>query len=251
MVYFGPLLILEHAYFFGIAAFLFITGPGPGAGERLVRGLGRPLPAALPYAVPILLGSFGGATLLTGFTEKLWNRDLALAFLREHPFNLTTATPFPVSDAQFVIGAGLMEAALGAVLLAGLWPRPAILAAWVPFNLAVPFLGWSDVVGHLPIYGIMLVVLLCGVGRGFGAVLRRDPGVPATDAMPPAEPSRPRARFAAASPVVASLLATAACRRGDGRSSPAAGCISKCGAATPPLPRPGRPRNPFVCERRR
>lgn len=201
IAYFGPLLVLEHAYFFGIAAFLFITGPGPGAGARLVRGLGRPLPALLPAAVPILLGTFGFATLLTGFTEKLWNRDLALAFLRDHPFNLTAATPFAVSNAHFIIGAGLAEAVLGAVLLAGLWPRPAILAAWVPFNLAVPFLGWGDVVGHLPIYGIMLVVLLCGSGRGFAAALRREAGVPAWDLVLPVVSVRPRAGLAAASSV--------------------------------------------------
>lgn len=212
MVYFGPLLMLEHAYFFGIAAFLLIAGPGPGVGARLVRGAGRPWPALLPYAAPILLGSFGFATMLTGFTEKLWNRDLALAFLRLHPFNLTAATPFAVSDAHFVIGAGLAEAALGAVLLTRLWPRLAILAAWVPFNLAVPFLGWGDVVGHLPIYGIILVVLLCGAGHGFTAALLRH-ARPASAARPSAMPSQPRARRTTSSPDVAQLSRSA--RRGE------------------------------------
>lgn len=174
MVAFGPLLVLEHTYLFGIAAFLFITGRGPSAVERFVRGSGRPNVRLLPYAVPILRASFGFATLVTGFTEKLWNRDLALAFLRDHPFNLTAATPFPLTDEQFIIAAGLAEITLGAVLLVGLWPRVAVLAAWVPFNLAVPFLGAQDVLGHLPIYGILLTILLCGSGRAFAAAVRRE-----------------------------------------------------------------------------
>jgi uncharacterized membrane protein YphA (DoxX/SURF4 family) len=130
----------------------------------------------LPYAIPALRASFGLATMITGFTEKLWGRSLALDFLASNPFNVTAATPFPVSDAQFVVGAGLAEVALGALLLVGLFPRPAALAAWVPFNLAVPFLGAADVLGHLPIYGILLALLLCGDGRAFAATLRRETG---------------------------------------------------------------------------
>ena len=174
MVYFGPLLVLEHAYFFGIAAFLFIAGRGPGTVQRVLRGPGRPDTRLLPYAVPLLRGAFGFATMLTGFTEKLWNRDLALAFLGDHPFNLTATTPFALSDTQFIIVAGLAEVTLGALLMTGLWTRAAILAAWVPFNLAVPFLGSADVLGHLPIYGLILTILLCGSGRGFASALRRE-----------------------------------------------------------------------------
>jgi hypothetical protein len=174
MVYFGPLLVLEHVYFFGIALCLFIAGRGPGATERVLRGPGKPLTALLPYAIPALRVSFGLATIITGFTEKLWDRGLGLDFLAVHPFNLTAATPFPLTDAQFVIGAGLAEASLGALLVTGLFPRLAVLAAWVPFNLAVPFLGAADVLGHLPIYGILLTILLCGNGGGFAATLRRE-----------------------------------------------------------------------------
>jgi hypothetical protein len=174
MRYFGPLLVIEHGYFFGIAACLFIAGRGPGATERVLRGPGKPSVALLPYAIPALRVSFGLATVVTGFTEKLWDRGLALDFLATHPFNVTAATPFPVTDARFAIGAGLAEVSLGALLLVGLFPRLAILAAWVPFNLAVPFLGTADVLGHLPIYGILLTILLCGSGASFAATLRRE-----------------------------------------------------------------------------
>ncbi len=174
MFSFGPLLVFEHVYFFGIAACLFIAGRGPGATERVLRGPGKPLVRLLPYAIPALRVSFGLATVITGFTEKLWDPGLGLDFLATHPFNVTAATPFPLTDAQFVIGAGLAEVSLGALLVAGLFPRLAVLAAWVPFNLAVPFLGAPDVLGHLPIYGILLTILLCGNGAGFAATLRRE-----------------------------------------------------------------------------
>jgi len=176
MMYFGPLLVLEHVYFFGIAICLCIAGRGPGATERVLRGPGKPLVRLLPYAIPALRVSFGLATIITGFTEKLWDPGLGLDFLATHPFNVTAATPFPLTAAQFVIGAGLAEASLGALLITGLFPRLAVLAAWVPFNLAVPFLGAPDVLGHLPIYGILLAILLCGNGAGFAATLRRETG---------------------------------------------------------------------------
>jgi hypothetical protein len=194
MGYFGPLLVLEHGYFFGIAACLFIAGRGPGAAERVLRGPGRPIVRLLPLAIPALRTTFGLATILTGFTEKLWDRGLALDFLAAHPFNVTAATPFPVSDARFAIGAGLAEASLGALLVVGLFPRPAILAAWVPFNLAVPFLGGADVLGHLPIYGILLTILLCGNGAGFAATLRRATGPRPLAPAPRALPRVARAR---------------------------------------------------------
>lgn len=187
MVFFGPLLVLEHSYFFGIAAFLAITGRGPFSVDALLGRAGPPHPTLLPYAVPALRFLFGFATVLSGFTEKLWNQDLALAFLQEHPFNLTAALPFALRDVDFIVLAGVMEVTLGALLMTGLWPRAVILLAWVPFNLAVPFLGWEDVVGHLPIYGIILVVLLCGSGQGFAAALCARERTEA----PAALPSRP------------------------------------------------------------
>ena len=193
MMYFGPLLVLEHVYFFGIAICLCIAGRGPGATERVLRGPGKPLVRLLPYAIPALRVSFGLATIITGFTEKLWDRVLGLDFLATHPFNLTAATPFPLTDAQFVIGAGLAEASLGALLMVGLFPRLAVLAAWVPFNLAVPFLGTADVLGHLPIYGILLTILLCGNGAGFAATLRREMEPRALAPVPPALPKVARA----------------------------------------------------------
>ncbi len=48
MCYFGPLLVVEHVYFFGIAICLCIAGRGPGATERVLRGPGKPLVRLCP-----------------------------------------------------------------------------------------------------------------------------------------------------------------------------------------------------------
>jgi hypothetical protein len=37
-----------------------------------------------------------------------------------------------------------------------------ILLLWVPFNLTLPFLGWRELIGHLPIYGVMALLLIWG-----------------------------------------------------------------------------------------
>ncbi|HEY8598019.1 MAG TPA: hypothetical protein VIL85_06280, partial [Thermomicrobiales bacterium] len=172
MLYFHPLLVLEHCGLLGIAAFLYITGRGPFAVDALVGRLGHPRLHLLPYAVPTLRVLAGFSVVVLGFTEKLWNFDLAQRFLAEHPFNFTAATPFPLTDEQFILAAGLVEVTVGALLISGFVTRLVILVALVPFNLTVPFFGWGELVGHLPIYGIMVVLLLWGAGQDMAPYIR-------------------------------------------------------------------------------
>ena len=54
----------------------------------------------------------------------------------------------------------------------GLWTRPVILLTWLPFNLTLPFLGWVELVGHLPTYGTMVVLLLWGAGQDLTPYIR-------------------------------------------------------------------------------
>jgi hypothetical protein len=66
------------------------------------------------------------------------------------------------NDDTFVLAAGLAEAALGAMLISGFAPRLVILAMWLPFNLGIPVLPSQELLGHLPILGIMYVLLVQG-----------------------------------------------------------------------------------------
>lgn len=192
MFFFHPLLVLEHASLLGIAVFLYITGRGPFSVDAQIGWLGRPDLRLLPYAVPALRVLTGFAVVVLGFTEKLWNFELARQFLQTHDFNFTTATPFPLTDNQFILAAGLVEVTVGALLISGLWTRVVILVAWAPFNLSVPFFGWAELVGHLPIYGVMAVLLIWGSGQDLAPYIRSVEEAAARVAETPAE-AEPRA----------------------------------------------------------
>jgi len=75
-----------------------------------------------------------------------------------------------VSDAAFSDLAGAVELALGLVLISGIGTRLAVLVAVIPFNLTLLVFGWEELVGHLPIYGIFLVLLIEGSGRARSAL---------------------------------------------------------------------------------
>lgn len=166
LLMFGLFHTLEHLELLGIAVFLFIFGRGPYSLDAIFAAPLRPRRAHIVAAVPMLRVLAGTAIAWLGFTEKLWNVRLGEAFLATHPFNFMPALGFSsFSNADFVIAAGLVEVAIGAVIASGLATRPVILLTWLPFNLTLPFLGWAELVGHLPIYGIMGVLLLWGSGR--------------------------------------------------------------------------------------
>ncbi|HEY8851079.1 MAG TPA: hypothetical protein VIM36_02790 [Gemmatimonadaceae bacterium] len=48
------------------------------------------------------------------------------------------------------------------MLIAGTYVRLVILVTLIPFNLTLPFLGWRELVGHLPTYGMLALLLLWG-----------------------------------------------------------------------------------------
>ncbi|MGH2376410.1 MAG: hypothetical protein ACRDIC_23480, partial [bacterium] len=135
LLLFGLFDTLEHLELLGIASFLFIFGRGPYSLDAIFAAPLRPRRAHIIAAVPILRVLTGAAIVWLGCTEKLWNVPLGEAFLARHPFNFMPALGFPsFSNADFVVAAGLVEVAIGAVVASGLATRPVILLAWLPFN---------------------------------------------------------------------------------------------------------------------
>ncbi len=165
-VLFGPVRLLEHVLLLGIAFFLFVTGRGPVAFDMALERLHRPIERLMPYAVPVLRISTGLSIAVLAFTEKLWNIPMGLAFLEAHPFNFFPRLGFEsIGDREFLFIAGVVELTLGLLLMSGVFVRAFILIAWLPFNLTLPLLGWQELVGHLPIYGIMGLLLIWGEER--------------------------------------------------------------------------------------
>ena len=165
---FGPIEPLEQSIFLGIAIFLFAAGRGPLAFDRVMKRLHRPFPTLVPRAVTTLRILTGVSIAVLAFTEKLGNVPMGLAFLAEHTFNFFPALGFSgISDRDFILLAGTVELTFGLLLISGAFVRLMILILWLPFNLTLPFLGWTELVGHLPIYGVMALLLIWG-GKGEG-----------------------------------------------------------------------------------
>jgi len=163
---FGPLRLIEHTEILGVAFFLFVTGRGPLSFDMALDRLNKPIAALVPYAVPVLRIALGVGLTIVALTEKVWNLPMALAFLEEHNFNF-----FPyigltqIDNTKFVLIAGTVELVVGLMLIAGTYVRLVILISLIPFNLSLPFMGWRELVGHLPTYGILALLLLWGDER--------------------------------------------------------------------------------------
>lgn len=166
LVMVDPLELIEQTTFLGVAFFLFVTGRGPLAFDMLMERLHRPIKGLMPYAVPVLRIATGIGIVVAAFDEKLLNIPMGLAFLADYRFNFFPALGIEsVSDRLFVILAGTLELTFGLLLISGAFMRLTILILWFPFNLTLPFLGWRELVGHLPIYGIMALLLVWGETR--------------------------------------------------------------------------------------
>lgn len=160
---FGPLRLLEHTEIIGVAFFLYAVGRGALAFDTAIESLHRPVKRLMPYAMPALRISLGFGMALVAFTEKLWNLPMGLAFLASHHFNFFPAIGMPgVDNTLFLLMAGTVELTVGLMLMSGAYVRLVILITLVPFNLTLPFLGWRELVGHLPTYGILALLLIWG-----------------------------------------------------------------------------------------
>jgi hypothetical protein len=163
---FGPLRLIEHAEILGVAFFLFAMGRGPLAFDMALDKLNRPVAALREWAVPVLRISLGIGITVVAFTEKLWNIPMGLAFLADHHFNFFPYIGMPgIDDTRFLLIAGTVELLLGLILISGAYVRLVIIVTLIPFNLTLPFLGWRELVGHLPTYGILALLLLWGDAR--------------------------------------------------------------------------------------
>lgn len=158
-IFLPPEFVFEHINFVGIAVFMLIVGRGPFSVDGLIGLSTRPRPNLVRYALPALRWGTGLSIIWLAFTEKLLNPEVAAAFLNQR-INFNVAGQFGINDTLFVILAGVVEFTMGVLLISGALPRLVILALWLPFNLTLPFLGWVELVGHLPIYATILVLLV-------------------------------------------------------------------------------------------
>ena len=152
--------ILENVHILGIALFFFIVGRGPFSLDRL-RRVKPPVrnDEAPAWALTLLRVCLGFAIAFSALTEKLLDPGLAQALLDQRPF-LNIVRPFGIADPQFAYLAGLTELVIGIVVLSGRLTRPVMAIGAVIFTMTLPVFGWTEILGHLPFYGIMFVLFI-------------------------------------------------------------------------------------------
>jgi uncharacterized membrane protein YphA (DoxX/SURF4 family) len=172
MLEFGISPVLQRLDLLGLALFIVFSGPGRWSADA-ERGAtiepsaievarASPLDAQSP-AVWSLRVAAGLALIVVAFVEKLANPEIALAFLQAHPdFNIAQLLGLPMNELAFVRVAGATEVLFGMLLISGALPQLCVLAVGIPFNATLWFLGTDELIGHLPIYGAMLVLLVYG-----------------------------------------------------------------------------------------
>lgn len=154
----GPVEVLEACDLLGLALFLVILPPGPNAWGRV--NAAPKLEVAALYCLRVLLGA---ALIVLAFSEKLANPELAGQFLDDYPvFNIFEAVGIDLAPETFIRIAGVVELLFGLLLISGAAPQVTVILAGIPFNATLFFLGRDELIGHLPIYGAMLALLVYG-----------------------------------------------------------------------------------------
>jgi hypothetical protein len=162
---FPPWKLVDQALYVGISLALVVLGrtiPPPDVARRLL-----PLARFERQAVTGLRLLAGASFAFLGFSEKILAPEAGAAFLRNYPeFNfMSYFFGFEWwTDERFIVAAGVVEASAGLLLMSGVLTRVVILILLVPFNVTVAFLPPIELLGHLPIFGIMYVLLLYGSG---------------------------------------------------------------------------------------
>jgi len=157
--------MLENVLCLGFAAFFLLAGRGPLSIDRLLFPRLEPRAELSRYAVPAVRVGVGLSLAFVAFTEKFANIPLGLSFLVEYPLNFTGALGVPLTDEAFVLCAGAVELLVGLWIALGIFVREVVVVAWFPTNLTLTLFAWEELIGHLPIYGVMAVLLVWGAGQ--------------------------------------------------------------------------------------
>ena len=117
------------------------------------------------YGYPLLRVGVGLNLMVLGFTEKILDPGLTKDFL--HHYNWNVMQQFGMSDYWFAFYAGVTEATFGLFFLFGLVTRTTTLTLAVFLVTTLYLLGPVELIGHLPHFSIVLVMIVLGCGTRF------------------------------------------------------------------------------------
>jgi len=181
----GPVGLLSAMDLLGVAVFLAFVPPTDApfgrvefAAATLRRGL-----------LALRLGA-GGALITLAFAEKFANPALARETLRLYPqLDVLALVGIHLPADTFIAVAGATELLFGLLVISGALPQVAVLVAGIPFNATLLLFGGTELLGHLPVYGVFLALLVYGSQAQTAPLVRWLPA--------PVGPTRPRRRVPA------------------------------------------------------
>jgi uncharacterized membrane protein YphA (DoxX/SURF4 family) len=161
---FGIIAALEYLIMVGIALFLLINNlPTAELRDRFK-----------PYSVAVLRILTGISLITLGLAEKLFGAVMAESFLAANLWNFMPALGLDFfTDRLFALSAGMMEVIFGVILVLGTTTRLNVLALSIVLlasNVLFIIEGNKEAalvefVGHMPVIGVALVLLLLGAGQ--------------------------------------------------------------------------------------
>jgi hypothetical protein len=165
----GPSSLLLCAVLVGVALFLAVVPP-----QRGRAGAVDLCPSCLWPAVLALRVGAAVSLISLAVVEKLANPAMGLAMLDQQPV-LNLLAPVGVSPESFVVLAGCVELLFGLLVLSGAAPQVVGLVAAVPFTASLALFGSTELVGHLPVYGVLLAFVVLGSSPATAGTVRRLP----------------------------------------------------------------------------
>jgi hypothetical protein len=152
------ILLVDYVFeFVGLAITLILIGP------RVCR-LDRRWQLPGEYAGACLRIAVGASLMVLAIHNKLADPGLGVAFLAAYPLNFMAG--FGFSDLHFVLAAGVFELAFGSLIAFGIATRfvTAVLSCFFVATLVA--LSPVELIGHLPLIGAAIVIILRGGSVG-------------------------------------------------------------------------------------
>lgn len=150
----GPRSLLMCLALLGIA--LFLLAVPPGRDGRADLSSDRLAPALLALRI-----GTAGSLVVLAVVEKLANPAMGRAMLNQEPV-LNLLSPLGTGPDAFIVLAGCVEVLFGLLVLSGAAPQVVALVAAVPFTSSLLLFGGTELIGHLPVYGVLLTLLVLG-----------------------------------------------------------------------------------------
>ncbi len=164
VIKFGLFPALEYGIIIGIALFLLLNAIEDEARRDLLK----------PYSVDVLRIWTGISLVALAIGEKLAPSAMGQVFVAQYQWNFMEALGLGFFDDRlFVLSAGMVEAVIGIVLILGTTVRLSVLALSIMMAISnIVFIvqgnneaALVEFIGHMPIIGIALVLLLLGYGQ--------------------------------------------------------------------------------------